>query len=289
MIRSMTSFARQASQHDWGSLVWEIRSVNHRYLEPSFKLPESMRRLENELREKLRKSLSRGKVECSLRVQFQAGGSSGQLSVNKELLAQLISAGETVQQQLRDPAALNPLQLLQWPGIMSEPETDSDLLCEQALALFVVTLEQLVESREREGAALKQFIEQRLDTIGHINGAVKQQLPDILQAQRQKLQERLEELKAELNPDRLEQEMVILAQKADVDEELDRLDAHLIEVRRVLTKGGACGRRLDFLMQELNREANTLSSKSIVTDTTQAAVELKVLIEQMREQIQNIE
>jgi uncharacterized protein (TIGR00255 family) len=289
MIRSMTSFARQASQHDWGSLIWEIRSVNHRYLEPSFKLPESMRRLENDLREKLRSTLSRGKVECSLRIQFQAGGGSAQLSINNELLKQLINAGETVQKQLQEPSALNPLQLLQWPGIMSEPETDSDLICEQALALFQVTLEQLVESREREGAALKQFIEQRLDTIGHITEAVKQQLPLILQAQRQKLQERLEELKTELNPDRLEQEMVILAQKADVDEELDRLGAHLEEVRRVLNKGGACGRRLDFLMQELNREANTLSSKSIVSDTTQAAVELKVLIEQMREQIQNIE
>ncbi|MDG1772951.1 MAG: YicC family protein [Oceanicoccus sp.] len=289
MIRSMTAFARQASQHDWGSLIWEIRSVNHRYLEPSFKLPESMRRLENDLRERLRKTLSRGKVECSLRVQFQAGGGSSQLSINTELLTQLISAGESVQQQLNEPSALNPLQLLQWPGIMSEPETDSDLMCEQALALFQVTLEQLVESREREGAALKLFIEQRLDTIGDITAAVKQQLPKILQAQRQKLQERLQELKTELNEDRLEQEMVILAQKADVDEELDRLDAHLIEVRRVLNKGGACGRRLDFLMQELNREANTLSSKSIVTDTTQAAVELKVLIEQMREQIQNIE
>lgn len=289
MIRSMTAFARQASQHDWGSLIWEIRSVNHRYLEPSFKLPESMRRLENDLRERLRKTLSRGKVECSLRVQFQAGGGSSQLSINTELLTQLISAGESVQQQLNEPSVLNPLQLLQWPGIMSEPETDSDLMCEQALALFQVTLEQLVESREREGAALKLFIEQRLDTIGDITAAVKQQLPKILQAQRQKLQERLQELKTELNEDRLEQEMVILAQKADVDEELDRLDAHLIEVRRVLNKGGACGRRLDFLMQELNREANTLSSKSIVTDTTQAAVELKVLIEQMREQIQNIE
>lgn len=289
MIRSMTSFARQATQHDGGSLVWEIRSVNHRYLEPSFKLPESMRRLENDLREKIRKTLSRGKVECSLRMQSQSGDNSSQLSVNAELLTQLIVTAESIQKQLNEPSALNPLQLLQWPGMMSEQEIDSDLICEQALAAFQVTLEQLLESREREGAALKQSIEQRLDTIGVITSAVKQQLPDILHAQRQKLQQRLQELKAELNEDRLEQEMVILAQKADVDEELDRLDAHLTEVRRVLNKGGACGRRLDFLMQELNREANTLSSKSIVTDTTQAAVELKVLIEQMREQIQNIE
>ncbi|HEB28390.1 MAG TPA: YicC family protein [Porticoccus sp.] len=289
MIRSMTAFARQPSQHDWGSLVWEIRSVNHRYLEPGFKLPESLRRLENNLREKLRNGLNRGKIECSLRLQVLAGSSSAQLTINNDLLKQIISAGEAVQNQLQQPSALNPLQLLQWPGVMSEPETDSDMICEQALALFQVSLEQLIESREREGAVLKQFIEQRLDTIADITVAVRQQLPVILAAQRQKLQDRLAELKAELDSDRLEQEMVILAQKADVDEELDRLDAHLGEVRRVLNKGGACGRRLDFLMQELNREANTLSSKSIVSDTTQAAVELKVLIEQMREQIQNIE
>ncbi|WP_101758573.1 YicC/YloC family endoribonuclease [Oceanicoccus sp. KOV_DT_Chl] len=289
MIRSMTSFARQSSQQDWGSLIWEIRSVNHRYLEPSFKLPESMRRLENDLREKLRNTLRRGKVECSLRLQIQPNSSARQLNINSALLEQLISAGEAVQKNLQEPSALNPLQLLQWPGVIAEPETDSDIICEQALACFQLTLEQLVESREREGSALKVFIEQRLDTIADINGAVKQQLPSILQAQRQKLQDRLAELKADFNQDRLEQEMVILAQKADVDEELDRLDAHLAEVRRVLNKGNDCGRRLDFLMQELNREANTLSSKSIVSDTTQAAVELKVLIEQMREQVQNIE
>lgn len=289
MIRSMTAFARQASQHDWGTLVWEIRSVNHRYLEPAFKLPESMRRLENDLREKLRKQLSRGKVECSLRLQIQASADTSSIAINHELLAQIILAGESVQQQLRSASTINPLELLQWPGIMTEASTDTDIISEQSLALFQASLEQLIDSRQREGAVLKQFIEQRLATIADITAAVRQQLPAILKAQRQKLQDRLSELSVELDPERLEQEVVLLAQKADVDEELDRLDTHLAEVQRVLNKGGACGRRLDFLMQELNREANTLSSKSIVSDTTQAAVELKVLIEQMREQIQNIE
>ena len=289
MIRSMTAFARQSSEFDGGSLVWEVRSVNHRYLESSFKLPESMRKIENTLREKLRKQLSRGKVECSLRLNTHSSDSQAQPTINSERLAQIIDACEQVQKQLPQPATINPLQLLQWPGVMSEPEADDDIVSEQALAFFQVAMEQLKESREREGAILKAFIEQRLTTIADITTAIRQQLPAILEAQRQKLRERLQELKAELDAERLEQEMVILAQKADVDEELDRLDTHINEVQRVLNKGGTCGRRLDFLMQELNREANTLSSKSIVSDTTQAAVELKVLIEQMREQIQNIE
>jgi uncharacterized protein (TIGR00255 family) len=289
MIRSMTAFARQASQQERGDVVWEIRSVNHRYLEPNFKLPESMRQIENELREKLRNSLSRGKIECSLRLQQQAQGDGAQLSINTPLLSQIIQAGESVQKQLHEPSAINPLQLLQWPGVISEQQTDTDALCEGVLGIFQVALEQLIESRTREGETLKQFIEQRLDTIATITDAIRHQMPDILAAQRQKLLDRVKDLQVELDSERLEQEVVLLAQKADVDEELDRLDTHIQEVRRVLNKGEACGRRLDFLMQELNREANTLSSKSIVSDTTQAAVELKVLIEQMREQIQNIE
>ncbi|MGK0499169.1 MAG: hypothetical protein ACJAYG_000801 [Oceanicoccus sp.] len=285
----MTAFSRQTAEHEWGSLVWELRSVNHRYLEPGFKLPETLRRLENPLREKLRKTLNRGKVECNLRLQQDTANNSTAISVNTELLTQLIAAGEAVQQQLQQPADINPMQLLQWPGVLAGPDTDSDMIYQQALTLFSDSLTLLVETREREGASLKQFIEQRLLTIGDITDAIRQQLPVILNTQREKLQARLQELSIELDRERLEQEIVLLAQKADVDEELDRLDAHLQEVQRVLNKGGPCGRRLDFLMQELNREANTLSSKSIVSDTTQAAVELKVLIEQMREQIQNIE
>lgn len=289
MIRSMTAFARQASQQEWGSFVWEIRSVNHRYLEPSFKLSENVRHLENDLRNILRKNLNRGKVECSVRVQLGAADNSGKLSIDNTLLSQLLGAVKDVQNQLDDVTTLNPLEILKWPGIISESDINTEAKSPEILALFETTLRQLVESREREGSALKDFIEQRLTTIAAITVDVRAQLPTILHTQRVKLSDRLEQLKTELDPDRLEQEMVLLAQKADVDEELDRLDTHIDEVRRVLKKGGACGRRLDFLMQELNREANTLSSKSIVSETTQAAVELKVLIEQMREQIQNIE
>jgi uncharacterized protein (TIGR00255 family) len=224
-----------------------------------------------------------------VRIQLGAAGNSGTLSIDQNLLGQVISAAKNVQNQLDEPTTLNPLEFLKWPGVISDAEINTEAMSPVILDLFQATLQQLVESREREGSALKDFIEQRLTTIADITVNVRAQLPTILQAQRVKLSDRLEQLRAELDPDRLEQEMVLLVQKADVDEELDRLDTHIKEVHRVLKKGGACGRRLDFLMQELNREANTLSSKSIVSETTQAAVELKVLIEQMREQIQNIE
>ena len=289
MIRSMTAFARQSTQFEWGSTVWEVRSVNHRYLEPSFKLPDTVRQLENNLRDALRNTLNRGKVECSLRIQAEGSSSSTRLSINDELLTQLVATSEHVQQQLRESAPINPLQLLQWPGVMTEARIDDEVICTDALSVFTVTLQQLLSSREREGAALKLFIEQRLESITHITNDIRHQMPIILKAQQQKLIDRIAQFAIELDKERLEQEIVMLAQKADVDEELDRLEAHIAEVSRVLIKGGPCGRRLDFLMQELNREANTLSSKSIVSDTTQAAVELKVLIEQMREQIQNIE
>ena len=285
----MTAFARQTSQQDWSSLVWEIRSVNHRYLEPQFKLPDSIRALESDLRDTLRKMLNRGKIECSLRLQTQIDDHSANLSIDAHLLKQLITTSESLQNQLQNPSAINPLDILKWPGVIKEAQENTNTVNKQILNLFQTTLEQLVKTRAREGAVLVELIEQRLSAITEIIHTVRKQLPLILQAQRQKLIERLNVLKSELNSERLEQEIVILAQKADVDEELDRLDTHIIEVRRVIKKGGACGRRLDFLMQELNREANTLSSKSIVSDTTQAAVELKVLIEQMREQIQNIE
>lgn len=288
MIRSMTAFARQQGQFSWGTAVWELRSVNHRYLEPSFKLPDTMKSLEPLLRDKLRKQLSRGKVESLLRLQLN-NGSSGAISIDQNLLAQLIAAGEAVQSGLKQAAPINPLEVLQWPGILNEQGPDSETMQEQTLALFQETLELLIGTREREGAELKTIIEQRLDAISVITEAVGKQMPLILDAQKQKIQERLAELKTELDPERVEQEIVLVAQKADIDEELDRLVTHVNEVHRVLKKGGACGRRLDFLMQELNREANTLSSKAIVSDSTQAAVELKVLIEQMREQIQNIE
>ncbi len=288
MPRSMTGFARQEAQYPWGTLTWEVRSVNHRYLEPSFRLPEFLRELEPALREQLRNTLSRGKVEASFSYQL-GGDSQQQLALNQPLLQQLTRALDQISAKLSPPAPVNPMELLRWPGMIADADVDRETLLEAALQLFQKSLTTLVEHRSREGEELQQLIEQRLQGIEIQVTQVRAILPGILDHQRLRLLDKLEALKGELDQDRLEQEMVYLAQKTDVDEELDRLTTHVIEVRRTLKQPGAVGRRLDFLMQELNREANTLSSKSIVTDTTQAAIELKVLIEQMREQIQNIE
>lgn len=287
MTRSMTAFARQEAEHEWGSLSWEIRSVNHRYLEPHLRLPENLKELEGFLRERLRKTLSRGKVECTLR--FTPEAKVQQLVVNESYAKEVIQAAESVQGMLSNHQALDALELLRWPGVLQDTKIDMDLVKNSAKELFGKALEDLLEGRGREGVELATLINQRLDAVSDIVAEVREKMPQILQNQRDNLAQRLEELKAELDETRLEQEMALLAQKADVDEEMDRLDTHVQEVRRVLKQKGPIGRRLDFLMQELNREANTLSSKSIVASTTQCAVELKVLIEQMREQIQNIE
>ncbi|MCV6622137.1 MAG: YicC family protein [Cellvibrionaceae bacterium] len=287
MPRSMTGFARSEQQYPWGSISWELRSVNHRYLEPNFRLPEAHRGLEPNLREQIRNKLSRGKLDISLNIQL-GSSENNQIGLNQELIEQLISANQQLQ-GLGDFSPLDPLELLKWPGVIIEDRVDGEQLKQDALSQFGQTIDQLIDSRNREGEELANMIEQRLQGISEQVTLVRGLMPQILQAQRDKLLERLSDLKADLDADRVEQEIVILAQKADVDEELDRLDTHVNEVRRTLKQKGAIGRRLDFLMQELNREANTLSSKSIVTDTTAAAVELKVLIEQMREQIQNIE
>jgi uncharacterized protein (TIGR00255 family) len=283
----MTAFTRQETQASWGSLVWEIRSVNHRYLEPHLRLPDSLRELEGSLREKLRKSLSRGKVECTLR--FVPETQQQNLSVDRDYAAQLIAASEDVRQLMSDSQPLSPLEVLRWPGVLRESELDMAAVKLAALGLFDQALTDLAQGRQREGADLASLVEQRLEAIDRVVVEVRKRLPQILQAQRDNLRTRLSELLTEVDETRIEQEIALLAQKADVDEELDRLNTHVQEVRRVLKQKDPIGRRLDFLMQELNREANTLSSKSVVTDTTQCAVELKVLIEQMREQIQNIE
>jgi len=286
-VRSMTAFGRAEAAYATGTAIWELRSVNHRYLEPHFRLPEAARPLETQLRETLRRTLSRGKLELTLTLKPNSVETAG-LEINQPLVQALLqAAGQVASGTETQP--LNPLQILQWPGVIAEPETDVAQLSDAILRAFGETLEQLSANREREGAELRRFIEARLESIEKQVAGVRELLPQILEAQRDKLRTRLQELLGELDRDRLEQEIVLLAQKADVDEELDRLEAHVAETRRVLAGGGAIGRRLDFLMQEFNREANTLSSKSVVTDTTQAAVELKVLIEQMREQVQNIE
>ena len=287
MPSSMTAFARQTIECDWGTAAWEIRSVNHRYLETNFRMPETVREIEMTLRELARKHLQRGKVDCSLQLNVAQG--SGNIAINDELVTQCISACEHLAQKMGNPAQISPLDILRWPGALKEAEVDRDALKQTLASLFEETLKQLKEGRQREGEKLQLLIEQRLDAIAEEVDKVRQQLPLLLAAQKQKIIDRLHEISDSLDSERLEQELVFLAQKADVDEELDRIDTHLTEIRRVLKRKEPIGRRLDFLMQELNREANTLASKSIASDTTQSSVELKVLIEQMREQIQNIE
>jgi uncharacterized protein (TIGR00255 family) len=288
MMLSMTAFARQQLEQDWGSLTWEIRSVNHRYLETSVRVPETFRRLEIVIRETVRKRLSRGKVECQLRYQ-SVENSTTEINLNQNLVFKLLNANKEIEEMTGSSGSLSNMEILRWPGVVSDQQMDTASIDKQAIRLFSLALDDLISSREREGEELKGFVQKRLDAIREIVISVRAKMPEILTVQKQNLLDKIEDLKVELDPARVEQEIVLLTQKADVDEELDRLDSHLNEVQRVIDTKGQKGRRLDFLMQELNREANTLSSKSIVVDTTRSAVELKVLIEQMREQIQNIE
>lgn len=289
MIRSMTAFSRREERAEGATLCWEIRSVNHRYLEPSLRLPDTLREIEPVIREALRKRLSRGKVECALRltgIEQQVGAA---VVLNEVLLANLMGAVHRVAQLAKQPVAINPLDVLRWPGVTAVQDVDSAALAQRALALFDQTMTDFIAAREREGSELAILISRRLDAILREVDIVRVALPQIIEAQRQKLRARVEEAIAVPDHDRLDQELLILASRMDVAEEIDRLVTHINEVRRCLIEGGSVGRRLDFLMQELNREANTLSSKSVSADTTQAAVTIKVLIEQMREQIQNIE
>ena len=287
MPRSMTAFARNTLEFSWGSVTCELRSVNHRFLETSFRLPETLREIEMSLREIARKTLTRGKVDCSLLVNFN--NSDAVVNADIALARRYIAIAEQVAGELRNPAPVSPLDIMRWPGVLKDQEVDSDQLQSAAKETFAATVNQLLDGRQREGDKLADMVEQRLSGIETQIALVRGELPSILEYQRQRLQDKLQDLKAQLDEDRLEQEMVIVANRADVDEELDRLEAHISEIRLTLQSTDSIGRRLDFLMQELNREANTLGSKSISTVTTQASVELKVLIEQMREQIQNIE
>ncbi|MFT5083505.1 MAG: hypothetical protein ACI9Y1_001550 [Lentisphaeria bacterium] len=288
MPRSMTSFARHEVQYPWGTVSCEMRSVNHRYLEPSIRLPESLRNIEPAMREALRKQLSRGKVELSICLHTDIS-EDALLGLNETLAARITSMAEHLQSHISSPAKLNALDILKWPGVIKTAEIDSDELQTAALSLLDHTLKTLIQSREREGAELMQFISQRLDGVAEHVAKVRQRLPEVLDHYQQKLRAKLDALKVEVDEERYGQEAIYIAQKADVAEELDRLESHINEVRNTLKQKGPMGRRLDFLMQELNREANTLSSKSMASDTTLSAVDLKVLIEQMREQVQNIE
>ncbi|WP_423840071.1 YicC family protein [Vibrio mytili] len=288
MIYSMTAYARKEVKGDWGSAVWEIRSVNQRYLETYFRMPEQFRALEPVLRERFRKRLARGKVECNLR--FEANpAAKGELSINESLANQVIKAAEQVMHMTGELSRINPFQVMQWPGVMETPEQDMDTVNKALLEGFEEALSDFIEARGREGDNMKALIEQRLEAITAEVVKVRARMPEILEWQRERLFSKFEDAKVELDPSRVEQELILLAQKSDVAEELDRLDSHVKEATNILKKGGSVGRRLDFMMQEFNRESNTLASKSISTDITASGVELKVLIEQMREQIQNIE
>lgn len=287
-VNSMTAFAREIDDSGPGHLTVELRSVNHRYLDSYFKLPEPLRNLEPSLREALQARLARGKLEIQMRFQADAGAAQG-MELDRDRLTELLSALKAIEEAVPGTRSPTSLELLQWPGIIDAAGDDQDSLNRRAMALFKRALSSLTDTRAREGEKLAQFIRDRLVAVSEQVDSARQRMPELLAQQRQRLETRLAELQADVDTDRIEQELVMLAQKADVEEELDRLEAHVQEVGRVLDKGGPCGRRLDFLMQELNREANTLSSKSFASSTTQNAVELKVLIEQMREQIQNLE
>ncbi|WGE80620.1 YicC family protein [Actinobacillus equuli subsp. haemolyticus] len=287
MIYSMTAFAHLEIKKEWGNAVWEIRSVNQRFLETYFRLPEQFRNLEMTLRERLRASLTRGKVECSLRIEL-SNNQNSELALNKEYAEKVISSLQTLR-GIAGEGEINLVDILRYPGVVDAQTQDLDQIGQDLLAGFEQILADFIAMRGREGANLQALIQQRLDTIAEIATKVQVQMPEILQWQKDKLQQRFDELNLQLDPQRLEQEMVLTAQRVDVAEELDRLQLHVKETTNVLKNGGAVGRKLDFMMQELNRESNTLASKSINADVTNSAVELKVLIEQMREQIQNLE
>jgi uncharacterized protein (TIGR00255 family) len=288
MIASMTGFARRESTGSWGTLVCELRSVNHRFLEAGFRLPDELRAAETELRARLTRQLRRGKVDCTLSYRRPVGA-AGALEIDGAALARLLAAVEVVTRSLREPSTVNALEVLHWPGVLREDSAGGEQLLAVAYAVFEATLEELVAARAREGARLRELLEQRCTGLEALVAAVHARLPEVQTRVRARLDERLAELGATVDRERLEQEVALLLQRLDVDEELERLTGHIAEVRRVIAGIEPAGRRLDFLMQELNREANTLSSKSQDLETTRTAVDMKVLIEQMREQVQNAE
>ena len=288
MTKSMTAFARIQQSLDEGDLVWELRSVNQRFLDLHFKIPEEFRASETRFREILQHRLKRGKVECSLR--FRASTEQAEnINVDMQQAKSLVKACAEINNLLHQPSEVDPIELLQWPGVVQESKLDMKPVLEASMIGLNAALDELIENREREGKRMEDLILQRCDSIQKIVNKTRKKMPEIQSRYQKKIRERLDALEIEVNHDRLEQELVHLAQKMDVDEEIDRLDSHLKEMKDVLSRDEAVGRRLDFLMQELNREANTLGSKSADISSTNASVELKVLIEQIREQIQNIE
>jgi len=288
MLNSMTGFARETAETSFGLMTCEMRAVNHRYLDVQFRLPEELRAKELDLRNRIGESLKRGKVECSIYLK-RGVNKNEELNINEALVAQIAARAAEISKLLPDSQPLDPVDVLRWPGVVGEPEVDAEPLFADSLALLEKTLRAMIDMRNSEGARIAEMIEARLVEILSIAASVRARMPAVLDAVRARQKERIEKLDVDADPARLETELALIAQKLDVDEELDRLDSHVSEVRAALAGDEPVGRRLDFLMQELNREANTLGSKSADSETTKAAVDLKVLIEQMREQIQNVE
>ena len=288
MLHSMTGFARESVETDLGTLTWEIRAVNHRYLDVQFKLPEDLRPKEQAFRQQASSRLGRGKVECALYFR-RAFNEDAEMQIDTDLVELIGHRISDVTAKLPNVAAVNPIEILRWPGVVQQAEVDVEPLVAEAGKLLETALAAIGEMRASEGARIADMLEARCAEIAEIAKNVRARMPEVLAATRAKQKERIDALDVEADPARLEVELALLATKLDVDEELDRLESHLVEIRDAIAADKPVGRRLDFLMQELNREANTLGSKSADTETTKAAVELKVLIEQMREQIQNVE
>jgi len=287
MVRSMTAFARQTVESDLGTLTLELKSVNHRFSEVSLRLPEELRSVESKIRDRISQVVKRGKIDANLR--YQAPLATQGFEIDREAVKTLAAASKDVEAELPGIGPIRMIDVLKWPGVLKTPEVDAERLTETAMTLLDMALKELLETREREGEKLKQLLLERCTAMSSEVARVQERIPVAIEAMRQRLKEKLADWKAELDETRLEQEVVFLCNKSDVAEEMDRLQAHIDEVKRVLGDKKPVGRRLDFLMQELNREANTLASKSPDTEMTRASVELKVLIEQMREQVQNIE
>ena len=288
MIHSMTAYGRAEDSNNNNSISCEIRSVNHRYLELSIRLPEELRPIEQKIREHISDKLKRGKIDCNIRIE-QHNVHNETLSINEDLLKKVIDLAEKTNIDLTASSPLNALDLLRWPGVLEKNILDPETTNKPLLKLIDQTLDIVIDTRLREGLKIKKMLTERCVKIKKIVADIREKMPIILKNLREKLIERAQELSSELDNDRLEQELLFMSQKMDIAEEIDRLNAHVDEVIRVVDQKEPIGRRLDFLMQEMNRESNTLGSKSYQLDTSNASVELKVLIEQMREQIQNIE
>ena len=287
MIRSMTGFARRERQFPWGLLAWELKTVNHRFLEIGCRLPEEFRIAEADFRQSIAGAVRRGKVDCSLH--FRPAVASTSVEVDAELLAGLSERARQIAAQLGAAARIDVMDLLRWPGVVRDDTRDRTPMIAAAHELLRDALAELPRFRDSEGGRLREALEIRCAGLVDFAARVAERLPEVHARMRTKLLERVAQLTSEFDHDRLEQELAILAQRQDVDEEIDRLRGHVTEIRKTFGVAEPAGRRLDFLMQELNREANTLSSKSQDIETTRAAVDMKVLIEQMREQVQNIE